>query len=81
MYMYMYAYMHMYVHVHVLIVVVWYRFMWPHAIEHAYNGSKWLFWRMAIKTPNSPNLIPSKISCYIDIHVCTCTCVLHSLAY
>ena len=28
----------------------------------AQNG-RFLFWRMAIKTPNSANLAPSKISC------------------
>ena len=34
----------------------------------AQNG-RFLFWRMAIKMPNSPNLIPSKISRY-TVYTC-----------
>ena len=38
----------------------------------AQNG-RFLFWQMAIKMPNSPNLTPPKISHYTVY--CTCTCV------
>ena len=45
--------------------------LWPHAIEHAYKGSNWwiVFWQMAIETPNSPDLLPSKISRYMVLYM------------
>ena len=52
----------------ILILANW----WPHAIEHAYNKLKIagvLFWQMAIKTPNLPNLIPSKITRYTVLFI------------
>ena len=43
----------------------------PCAIEHVHIAIKWQvsIWRMVIKTPNSPKLIPSKITHYTTLNI------------